>query len=68
MATVVNLPMKQETKVSVAEATVDILHQMFREGNLTCSQVVEAYMQAGMPSYHATHVCIVCLRDAYINM
>ena len=56
--------------MSVAEATVDILHQMFREGNLTCSQVVEAYMQAGMPSYHATHVCIVCLRDAYsyINM
>ena len=58
MATVIGLQMNQQTAVPLAEATLDGLHQMFRERNVTCTLVVEAYMQAGRPSNHAWKICV----------
>jgi len=46
VAAVVQLPMQLEQYVSLAEITIADIHQLFMDGNLTCSNLITIYMQA----------------------
>lgn len=46
VAAVVQLPLQLEQDVPLAEITIADIHQLFMDGNFTCSNLVTIYMQA----------------------